>query len=75
MHCTVLILGHDRKTHTLEVEATSLFAIVDQAVQQWALLWWYGDATHAEVRAGKRHWRVSLERVRVWRGTRATPKG
>jgi hypothetical protein len=66
-HCTVSVIGSDRQTHTLEVDAASLFEAVDKAVQQWALLWWYGDATHAEVQAGKRHWRVSLERVREWR--------
>lgn len=68
MQCTVSVVGCDRKTHTLEVEATSLFDAVDQAVQRWALLWWYRHQTFAAVRAGERIWKVNLEVMWVWRG-------
>jgi len=65
--CTVSVTAADGKTHTAQVKASSVFDAVDQAAQQWARLWWYrGDAV-AEVRAGKRRWRVRLQTVRRWR--------
>jgi hypothetical protein len=70
MHCTVSVRGRDRQIHTLEVEAASLFDAVEQTVQQWAPLWWYRHQAVAEVRAGKRCWRVSLEPVWAWCGGR-----
>ena len=71
MFCTVSVIGRDRQTHTLEVHATSLFDAVDQAMQQWALLWWCTGDELAEVRFPGGSWKVSFERVRAWRGTRA----
>jgi len=65
--CTVSVLSSDGRTHTAQVRASSVFDAVDQAAQQWARPWWYrGDAV-AEVRAGKRRWRVRLQTVRRWR--------
>ena len=71
--CTVSVVGGDGQTHTVEVQASSLFDAVDQAAQQWARLWWYRGEAVVEVRAGERCWQVRLERVRVWRGNRAAP--
>jgi hypothetical protein len=39
--CTVSIIGQDGQTYSLDVTASSLFDVVDQAVKSWAKLWWY----------------------------------
>jgi hypothetical protein len=51
--CTVSIIGQDGQTYSLEVEASSAFDAVDQALQSWAKLWWYEPNAVIEVRAGR----------------------
>jgi len=72
--CSVSVMANDGKTHTAQVRASSVFDAVDQAAQEWARLWWYRSDAVAEVRAGKRCWRVRLQTVRLWRaGLRSRP--
>jgi hypothetical protein len=52
---------------TVAVKASSVFDAVEQAMRQWARLWWYHGDLVAEVRAGQRCGRVRLERVVRWR--------
>jgi hypothetical protein len=69
--CTVSIIGRDGQAHTLEVETSSVFDAVDQAVQSWSKLWWwYADAV-IEVRAGDQCWKIQTARVREWKAARA----
>jgi hypothetical protein len=35
---TVSVLGKDRETHAVEVDAASLFDAAEKALQQWAML-------------------------------------
>jgi hypothetical protein len=49
------------------VEAASLFAAAARALEQWSLLWWYRPGAVVEVRMGDKCWKVSAERIRVWR--------
>ena len=65
--CQVQVVASDGRTHTAQVKASSVFDAVDQAAQQWARLWWWRNDAVAEVRAGKRRWRVRLQTVRRWR--------
>jgi hypothetical protein len=66
--CTVSIIGGEGEAYQVEVTASSLFDAVDQAMQQWARLWWFNPGAVAELRAGPRRWRVRLRRVISWRG-------
>jgi hypothetical protein len=65
--CTVSVRASDGRTHTARVKASSVFDAVDQAAQEWAPLWWHRGDMVAEVRAGKRCWRVRFQTVRRWR--------
>jgi hypothetical protein len=66
-HCTVSMIGKDHETHELEVMASSLFNAVAQAMQKWAMFWWYSGDSVVEVKAGEKYWRVHLKRVQRWR--------
>ena len=69
--CAVSIVDPGGKVHTLEVEASSAFDAVDQAVQSWAKLWWYEPDAVIEVRAGDQCWKIRAGRVREWKAARA----
>jgi hypothetical protein len=64
--CTVSVRDGNGEIDTVAVEASSVFDAVEQAMRQWARLWWYRGDLVAEVRAGQRRWRVRLERVGRW---------
>jgi hypothetical protein len=65
--CTVSMVGQDAETHEAAVEASCLFDAADRAIQQWSRLWWYRPNGFVEVRMDDKCWKVSMERVRVWR--------
>lgn len=65
--CLVSIAGRDGETHTVEVQVKSLFDAANQAVEQWARLWWYDGDSVVEINDGSRRWQVRLDRVRRWR--------
>jgi hypothetical protein len=72
--CTVSIVGLDGATHTIEVEAASVFGAAAQAARCWSTLgWWRGDAV-IEVRAGVDVWKVRAGQVREWTTARQRPK-
>jgi hypothetical protein len=55
--CTVSVRAGNGEIDTVAVKASSLFDAVEQAMRQWARLWWYRGDLVAEVRAGGRRWR------------------
>jgi hypothetical protein len=57
--------------HSIETEASSLFAAAHKAMVEWGRLWWYLPDAPIEVRAGERVWRVDQHRVRAWYGNGA----
>ena len=64
--CTVSMVGQDGQTHEAAVEAASLFDAADRA--QWTRLWWFRPNAVVEVRMGGQCWKVSVERIKFWRG-------
>jgi hypothetical protein len=66
--CTVSVIDGDGEPHQVAVNADSLFAALDQAIEQWSRLWWFNAGAVAEFQVGNRRWRVRLRRVISWRG-------
>jgi hypothetical protein len=66
--CTVSVLDSEAELHQVEVNASSLFDAVDQAIEQWSRLSWFNTGAVAAVEVGNRRWRVRLRRVISWRG-------
>jgi hypothetical protein len=58
----VAVVGGDGETHRTEVTASSVFDAVDQAMNEWARLWWFSPGSVFEVRAGERCWRERARR-------------
>jgi hypothetical protein len=66
--CEVEIIGRDRETHGVTVDALSIFDAADKAMQSgWALLWWYDPMAPITVRKDGQEWKVPQHRVRRWR--------
>jgi hypothetical protein len=65
--CMVQMLGKDRRTHTLTLEAASLFDAADQAINQWSRLWWFDPQAALHVQSCEDRWTVKQENVRQWR--------
>jgi phage terminase large subunit-like protein len=59
--CAVFMAGQDGRTHTIAVDATSVFDAAAQATRGWALFWWYRPDAVIEVRSGEEVWRVLLQ--------------
>ena len=66
--CKASVIDGDGEPHQVAVSAASLFAAVDQAIEQWSRLWWFNAGAVAEVQVGNRRWRVRVRRVISWRG-------
>ena len=64
--CTVSVIDGDGEPHQVAVNADSLFAALDQAIEQWSRLWWFNAGAVAEVQVGNRRLRVWLRRVISW---------
>jgi hypothetical protein len=69
--CTVSIRGKDGELHSKTVDATSLFDAADEIIRDWNRLWWWSSSSLIEIESGDDHWRVSQDRVRKWRKTKA----
>lgn len=67
------MVGKDDKTHTIEVEANSLFDAAYEGVKAWAKLWQWSAGQILEVRAGDQVWHVKGERASEWH--RRKPRG
>ena len=61
---TVIIFGQDNERHEMQVDATSLFDAVEQAMKQVSRLWWYDPRRIVEVRSGAEKWWVDPEKLR-----------
>ena len=61
---TVIIFGQDNERHEMQVDATSLFDAVAQAMKQVSRLWWYDPRRIVEVRSGEDRWWVDPEKMR-----------
>jgi hypothetical protein len=62
--------GKDDQIHSTTLEASSLFDAAHKAIERWALLWWFSSKEPITVQHGEDRWRVTPERVRVWRESR-----
>jgi hypothetical protein len=51
--CVVSMKGKDNQLHSLETDATSLFAAVYEGVCCRSRLWWYSGDAVIEVQAGE----------------------
>jgi len=67
--CLVQTKGKDGETHSLTLEASSVFDAADKAINRWARLWWFSDAL-ITVQSCEERWIVSQERVRKWKRRR-----
>jgi hypothetical protein len=68
--CNVEIEGKDGTTHSVTVEASSLFEAADKALQSWSKFWWFGNKAVLKIEADGRCWKVEQGRVREWRKVR-----
>jgi hypothetical protein len=64
--------GKDGKTHSLTIQATSLFQAAEQGIQTWARFWWFDTDALIAVQSDDECWTVQQKRVSVWRMGRKT---
>ena len=65
--CQVEVTGKDGRVEHLEVEATSLFDAGYQAVQRYAVMWWWDSTKPITVRLDGAEWRVRPDRLSEWK--------
>ncbi len=59
--------GKDGETHTVELEAVSLFDAAYEATQRWAMFWWADPKALLTIKAGDEEWNVRQSSIRAWR--------
>ncbi len=64
--------GKDSETHTVELQAASLFAAGYEAVQRWAMFWWFDPQALLTIKAGEQEWSINQDSVRKWRQSRVS---
>lgn len=64
--CVVSLKGKDDQLHSIETEATSVFAAAHAGISDWSTFWWYDIEGIIDVRSGDRLWRVRARRVSEW---------
>jgi hypothetical protein len=67
-HCAVELTGTDGRSHTITLEAASVFDAANKALTACGKLAWYDPKGVITVEADGRRWRVDPPRVREWRG-------
>src|SRR5262249_49148768 len=65
--CYVSMIGKDDKEHGFTCQAGSLFVAANEAIREWATLWWYDPNTVITVCAGHDRWQVSQHALRAWK--------
>jgi hypothetical protein len=72
--CQVEVTGKDGRVERLEVEATSVFDAGYQALEKFALLWWWDSAKLITVRRDGAEWRVRPKRLSEWKSGQRRPR-
>lgn len=62
------MLDRNGESHSVLVEAASLFDAAHKGQRKMILLWYYSRDARLKVRMGEREWLVSQERVKEWAG-------
>jgi hypothetical protein len=70
----VEVTGKDGRVERLEVEASSVFDAGYQALQRFALLWWWDAAKLITVRRDGAEWRVRPKRLSEWKSGQRRPR-